>query len=88
MFEKGKHYNTKNGSKVACRGAGFFVPFLVFQVVSGGHGVDGFPGKIPSQYYPTHTSGEIYFRGRAKATKEQIATMDGMSVLPGEVTVR
>ena len=85
MFERDKHYNTKNGSDVLCAGHGFFVPFLVFQVVSGGHGVDGFPGKKPYQYYGTYGSGKVY---APNATAEQIEALDGMSVLQGEVLPR
>lgn len=49
MFEQGKYYNTENGSEVVCRGAGFFVPFLVFKVLSGGHGISGFPGEVTAR---------------------------------------
>jgi len=88
MFEQGQHYYTENGSEVVCRGAGFFVSFLVFQVVSGGHGVSGFPGKSPGQYYATYSSGKACFRSRASVTEEQIVALEGMSVFPGEVTAR
>jgi hypothetical protein len=88
VFEKDKHYNTKNGSEVLCMGRGFFTPFLVFQVVSGGHGIDGFIGKRPHESYGTYSSGEVYTRGGVNATAEQIEALDGMRVLQGEVLPR
>ena len=88
MFEHGQHYNTKNGSEVVCHDGGSFVPFFTFKVLSGGHGVSGFPGKSAGQYYATYLSGRACFRSRANVTEEQIVALEGMSVLPGEVTAR